>query len=105
MRRHRNHRPLHQPPPTRKWTSQTRDALTAILEADTSTILSEEMYSDGLGLERLVEAVGGKRSAALEVICELVRKATAEGMPAGGINMWSYFVRPAKMEMARLQAA
>jgi hypothetical protein len=100
-----NHRPLGQAPRRPKWTSQTRDALVAILEADTGLILHESMYEDGLGLERLLEGVGGKRSAAIEIIRNLVRKTTVEGAGPGSIHSWTYFVRLAKAEMLKVRAA
>jgi hypothetical protein len=105
MTRRRHHRALAEPLPQPRWRSQTRDALLAILEADTGLILSETLYEDGLALERLLDEIGGKRSSAIEIIRELVRKATADGAASGSIGSWSYFVRPAKMEMSRMQAA
>jgi hypothetical protein len=75
------------------------------LETDNGLILHESMYEDGLGLERLLEGVGGKRLAAIEIIRGLVRKATAEGAEPGSIHSWTYFVRSAKAEMQRLHAA
>ena len=77
----------------------------SILEVDTGLILHEAMYEDGLGFERLLEGVDGKRSAAIEIIRKLVRKATAEGAEPGSIHSWTYFMRPAKAEMQRLHAA
>ena len=100
-----NPRPLGQSPWQPKWTSQTRDALIAILEADRGSILHESMYEDGLALERLLGEIGGKRPAAIEIIRRLVRQAAADGAEPGSIHSWTYFVRPAKAEMRRLHAA
>jgi hypothetical protein len=105
MRRQHSHRPLrapHQPP---AFTYQTRDALAAILEADVGVILSEDLYSDGIGLERLLAELGGTRRTAIGIIAELIKKTTADGAAPGSIGSWSYFTRPAKMEMRKLQAA
>jgi hypothetical protein len=100
-----NPRPLGQAPRQAKWTSQTRDALIAILEADRGLVLHESMYEDGLALERLLGEIGGKRPAAIEIICRLVRQAAADGTEPGTIHSWNYFVRSAKAEMAKLRAA
>jgi hypothetical protein len=100
-----NPRPLGQAPWQPKWTSQTRDALIAILEADRGLILHESMYEDGLALERLLGEIGGKRLAAIEIIRRLVHQAAADGAEPGSIHSWTYFVRPAKGEMRRLHAA
>jgi hypothetical protein len=105
MTRRRHHRALAEPLPQPRWKSQTRDALLAILEADTGLVLAESMYQDGLALERVLEEIGGKRGTAIEVIRELVQKATADGAGPGSIHAWSYFVRPAKAEMQRVLAA
>jgi hypothetical protein len=84
----RNHRPLGQAPRQPRWTTSTRDALISILEADTGLVLAEAMYEDGLALERVLSEIGGKRSHAIEIIRELVRKGTADRAEPGSIHWW-----------------
>jgi hypothetical protein len=111
MRRRRTkatRRSLGEPPQPAKFTSQTRDALMAILQADTGMALAETLYEDGLALERLLDEIGGsrgRRRVAIAIIRELVRKATADGAEPGSIGAWSFFTRAAKIEMQRVQAA
>ena len=75
----------------------------SILEADTGLKLHESMYEDGLGLERLLEGVGGKRLTAIRIIRDLVRQAATDDAEPSIIHSWNYFLRPAKIEMQRLQ--
>jgi hypothetical protein len=71
-----------------RFTPRTRTALLEILKADVGQVLSEDLYSDGEGLERLLRDTD--RGAAIFAIKAAIRRAEAEGVQ---VRDWNYFAR------------
>jgi hypothetical protein len=80
-----------------RFTGRTKIALLQILKADRGGILSEEMYEDGEGLERLLRNVAD-RDGAIAAIKTAIGRAEAAGV---SVRSWDFFAREVRMKRAR----